>query len=410
MNGTLVLNGDSLGYLRLSLLLPIDYTTDQKPDLESNKSITVARSDPYLLTDLSNVQQLPAVSDFILSKGNNEEIYVSFTDGSVQKYKIEVTDDLELNIENVSTLFSTMDQTQTFLSQHEQTLFSVSTDNIFSSFSLKENKQTQKIDIFNKKESKCAKFTSDSFFVGGKGRVVEQWNYQGKKLWTSKGLPRDEFGLNIPIWTTSIDTVSENLVVCVDGYTKFRLYDIRASKEAQIDISLAEEKIFNTSFAHLTNIVALNKEKFIVSDNRGNVKQICPSARGIQGKRYGNVTGEVDALEVFDEEVFVGGLDRWIRSFDVSKGKLTSACYVKQSVTSLKKVEMKGDLKDFVAGVVEEMKNEGKENEGKEGESEDEEFSDGSGFGSEEEMEEGSEFSGMEESSDSEEDFFGAME
>ncbi|CCE86723.1 Piso0_005230 [Millerozyma farinosa CBS 7064] len=177
-----------------------------------------------------------------------------------------------------------------------------------------------------------------------------------KILFTAKNVKNDHLDLQAPIWITKI-LFAENLekggynVVTATRYGQIRIYDtnhgrrpiydFKVSDRPLIGLAFADEEHENVIVSDSHNIIAkysltkidMNGEH-INSASAGSIVKPTPKLLGKYSS--GGNSGAILAIDVIEDEIVsLGGLDRYLKVYDVESREIVAKVYMGVEVTGI---------------------------------------------------------------------------
>uniref|UniRef100_A0A1I7V2N9 WD_REPEATS_REGION domain-containing protein n=1 Tax=Caenorhabditis tropicalis TaxID=1561998 RepID=A0A1I7V2N9_9PELO len=174
--------------------------------------------------------------------------------------------------------------------------------------------------------------------TGGMKNLLKTWNLEtGQQIWSSRNVPPDMLGLEIPIMVTDARFIpGQHTILEANKHHEMRLYDPRAQRRPVKRIPFMENPIMCTSLTYRTNqILAANSiGEMGLFDLRSKIHPMCKfkgqsgSIRGIDGHPTQPLAASV-------------GIDRFLRVHDLQSRKLIHKIYCK---TRLNRVLLRDEL------------------------------------------------------------------
>jgi len=186
--------------------------------------------------------------------------------------------------------------------------------------------------------------------IGPHGTLACVYSMEKKeKVWSARNVPFDTLRMEVPISDMDSDWIDECRLVVVTAHSFVRVYDTREQRRPTLSFSLADEFAKSqgpSKFQQLTKgditlslravrcnpgkrtevaVAATTGDVFVLDTTR-------PASKGHIVSRQKGVQGAVRAL-VFhptrQNALVVAGLDRFVRSWDVSKSRSLGTLYTK---------------------------------------------------------------------------------
>lgn len=200
---------------------------------------------------------------------------------------------------------------------------------------------------------------------GGRDNHLSVWDLEraaqggnGESVtWRARNLPDTKLSLPPPVWVTDAAWASSSTphtVVAVTAYADVQVYDVRVGGPRR-PVRMANLGKVEERNRHLTVVaVARGGSSFVVADNHGAVA-VLEAGSLREEMRLPGCKGSVRSLAVAaDRYVVTGGLDRWVRVYDVeaeTRGKrLLGQAYVKQGVVGVLALGVGGAADEAGAG------------------------------------------------------------
>jgi ribosome biogenesis protein NSA1 len=171
-------------------------------------------------------------------------------------------------------------------------------------------------------------FMKNLVALGGKERDLDLFDCEDKKVvWQAKNVPHDNLNLRVPIWITAIDILDANTIVTGTAYKHIRVYDVRTNQRPIKSFDLDSD--FRVSALKLTE-----DSQIVVGDTGGNQYFFdFPSFRPL--RTFKGATGSIRSIDIQNDMVVTGGLDRHVRVYRESCGTALHSFYLKNRITSL---------------------------------------------------------------------------
>lgn len=176
-------------------------------------------------------------------------------------------------------------------------------------------------------------------------------------VWAAKNVPFDSIGLRVPSWDVALRFLKSEKTgvfkfITITKYAHYRKYstDVEDFRPLQSINMLPKGEqlcsckiISNTS--PLGNFKGTNFEEleFFAADNRRDVYHFNGKGRLLRKMGKGDITGYASHIDVANEYLLQGGLDRYVRVFDLSDHTLLAKIFIGGKVSDVLLLE-DGDL------------------------------------------------------------------
>lgn len=206
------------------------------------------------------------------------------------------------------------------------------------------NGEISEVDIErDNKELSCfvqSPFDTDTYAIGGKDWDVElvKLDFDKKKVeksFKAKNVKNDRLNMAVPISITNVHFLSTTRFITTTGYGQIRIYDITKGRRPTNDIKVSERSI--------KPLVAGSPDNVVFADNHSNVNQFSVKKLKLGGKYHG-FTGAAQALHSTDTLLAAGGLDRYLRVFNLTTREQVAKVFVGTHVVDLFILEDKDEL------------------------------------------------------------------
>jgi WD40 repeat protein len=172
--------------------------------------------------------------------------------------------------------------------------------------------------------------------VGGKNLDLKIWDIETRQTtFKAKNVPNDSLDIAVPIWITDASWNNDGIVFTSTAYNQIRAYDLRQRRPVK-DISL-KQKLDERN--HHLNCISSTPDNFsvVVGDNFGEVSIVDVLKNGRLISQYKGPKGSIRSISIHADTrtLACGGLDRYIRVFNLDTHKQVGRCYVKQKITSV---------------------------------------------------------------------------
>lgn len=177
-------------------------------------------------------------------------------------------------------------------------------------------------------------FKEEEFAVGGNEIDVKIVNIKAasdcrvevKTIWKSKNVKNDKLDLRVPIWVHNILFQSETEFITVTKYGQLRMYDTSKGRRPFADIKISDHPITSLSFADS------NMKEIIYSDTHMTTALFNLDEKLSLGK-FAGATGAVQDIHVCGTLLATGGLDRYLRVFDISTREIAGKIFIGTQVS-----------------------------------------------------------------------------
>lgn len=141
---------------------------------------------------------------------------------------------------------------------------------------------------------------------------------------TTKNIPNDELDLEVPVWDTDFTFLSSNSIATCSRYGYVRIYDIKKQRRPILNYKNDKEQISYTCMTHHENLI-------FCGSNLGNLRAFDVRSMKTHVHTYKGFAGSVTslALDTTGKYLLAGGLDRYVRVYDVESSVMLYQCYVK---------------------------------------------------------------------------------
>jgi len=172
--------------------------------------------------------------------------------------------------------------------------------------------------------------------VGGKNHDLRIWDVETKQaLFRAKNVPHDSLNMQVPIWITDACWTSDGMVMTSTAYNQIRAYDLRQRKPVR-DVSIQRK---NDEHNHHLNCIVATPESnnAIVGDNFGIVSIVDVMNTGKVISSFKGPKGSVRSLSLdpATRTLACGGLDRYVRVFNIDSHRQVGRFYAKQQVNAV---------------------------------------------------------------------------
>ncbi|CAI5757960.1 unnamed protein product [Candida verbasci] len=187
--------------------------------------------------------------------------------------------------------------------------------------------------------------------------IFKKKDYESKfnveVLYSAKNVKNDHLDMRVPIWITNIlfleGTQDQFNIITSTRYGQIRIYDTKHGKKPIKDYKICEKPILKMKFANeeKTELILTNTHNLIGKyslnkiDDHG-YKLHSASAGDIYiptpkllGKFTGGNTGATFGIQVYEDIIAVGGLDRYLRVFDLESREVLAKVYLGVEISSL---------------------------------------------------------------------------
>jgi len=171
--------------------------------------------------------------------------------------------------------------------------------------------------------------------VGGKNHDLRVWDLEALSIvYRAKNVPNDHLDITVPVWITGTCWCSPNNIATSTAYNQIRFYDVREKRPVR-DICLDKTK--HDANHHINCIVSVDENTVIVADAYGQISIVDVGKTGRLIAHFKGPKGSVRSLAIHEDKrtLCTGGLDRYVRVFDIPSHKQIGRCYVKQKVNAV---------------------------------------------------------------------------
>lgn len=173
-------------------------------------------------------------------------------------------------------------------------------------------------------------------------------DFQPEFVFVAENVENDFLDLRVPISNKHIRFFEENRFIAVTKYGQLRIYDTTESKQPIHDFKIGPKPIIqavlqedNVILSDTTSLIckySLTKidpnATRINSASAGELRR--PSVKALGKFSEGGNTGATPALYNFEDKYLAsGGLDRYVRVFDINTRKLVAKVYVGTQISSI---------------------------------------------------------------------------
>lgn len=184
------------------------------------------------------------------------------------------------------------------------------------------------------KELSCfvqSPFDKDTYAIGGRDWDVElvKLDFEKKKVEKSfkgKNVKNDRLNMAVPIWITNVHFLSTTRFITTTGYGQIRIYDVTKGRRPTNDVKVSERSI--------KPLVAGSPDNVVFADNHSNVNQFSIKQQKLGGKYHG-FTGAAQALHSTETLLAAGGLDRYLRVFNLTTREQVAKVFIGTHVVDL---------------------------------------------------------------------------
>lgn len=167
-------------------------------------------------------------------------------------------------------------------------------------------------------------------------------------IFSAENVPNDFLDLRVPVSIKHIRFMEENKFITVTKYGQLRIYDTTIKKRPINDFKIGPKPIMqvtlnndNAILSDTTNMIGKYsltiidpKATKINSASAGELRR--PSVKLLGKFNEGGNTGATHAITNFEDKyVATGGLDRYLRIFDINTRKLVAKVYLGTQISSI---------------------------------------------------------------------------
>lgn len=162
-----------------------------------------------------------------------------------------------------------------------------------------------------------------------------------KTIFETKNVANDELDLEVPIWDTDFSFLSSTTVATCSRYGYVRFYDIKKQRRPIFNYKNDQEQIsYNSMTAHGTNVFVGSNLGVIRCFDTRSMQRVLHTYKGFVGSTTSMVT------DVLGKYLAVGGLDRYVRLYNIESTELLYQCYTKSKVMDVLLHEVKTEKSD----------------------------------------------------------------
>lgn len=200
-------------------------------------------------------------------------------------------------------------------------------------------------------------------------------NFKSEVVFTAKNVKNDHLDLRVPVWITKIRFFTEQpekgyKFITATHYGQIRVYDTNHGRRPVRDFTVCQKPILTLTFANeeeseviisdLHNLIA--KHSLIQVDDKASKTHsasagdiIKPVAKLLG--RFVDQFGATYGVEVGEGLLVTGGLDRYLRVFDLASREIVAKVYVGVEVSSVVVLDYEEEeLQEEIVGDVELLK------------------------------------------------------
>lgn len=169
-------------------------------------------------------------------------------------------------------------------------------------------------------------------------------------IYSAKNVKNNYLGLESPVWITNLkffNIESENSfkIITSTKYGEARIYDFSKSRRPISTFKLTKHSIRNLIFSKddYSEIIITDTNNLLIRYNLIETnRNTSIHSYSLKPKRnfLEKVTGSIISLNVSDNFLITGGLDRYLRVFDLNTLKIVSKIYVGVEITSIKPIDL----------------------------------------------------------------------
>ncbi|EGV62648.1 hypothetical protein CANTEDRAFT_115213 [Yamadazyma tenuis ATCC 10573] len=176
--------------------------------------------------------------------------------------------------------------------------------------------------------------------------------FEPKIVFTAENVPNDFLDLRVPISVKHIKFLEENKFISVTKYGQLRIYDTTIKNQPIHDFKIGPKPIIQVAISEDNAILSDTTSligKYSLTKIDSNATRINSASAGelrrpsvkLLGKfNEGTNTGATHAIYNFENKyVATGGLDRYLRVFDIKTRKLVAKVYLGTQISSIIVVE-----------------------------------------------------------------------
>ena len=181
--------------------------------------------------------------------------------------------------------------------------------------------------------------------VGGRESLLQAWTVGEsdlKRTWQAKNIPRDFLGLEVPVWVNAACFMPQSsgkggpLIATGTGYSRLRLYDIRAQQRPVMDVGVPDDDGDTPPIMSIACQPGGGQHRVAFADTRGRIA--CGDLRmekKPEVRRYKGCCGSVRGLVWHEDSIVSASLDRCLRVHSAASGKLLQRKYLTQRLNKV---------------------------------------------------------------------------
>ncbi|KAL4222572.1 WD repeat-containing protein 74 [Mactra antiquata] len=177
--------------------------------------------------------------------------------------------------------------------------------------------------------------------TGGKKSDAKIWDIDnpGKPIFQVKNVKNDWLNLEVPVWVTAIQFLSDNKIVTATGHHQVRVYDPSVQRRPVLDMTFDEYPI--------TAMSLYNDNQVIVGNTQGSMA-LLDIRKGQCVHRFKGFAGSIRSIQCHQSLPIVAscGLDRFFRLHDINSKQLLHKVYLKSRLNCLLMSKKEMILKD----------------------------------------------------------------
>ncbi|KAH3669495.1 hypothetical protein OGAPHI_001616 [Ogataea philodendri] len=181
-------------------------------------------------------------------------------------------------------------------------------------------------------------FRPDVFAYGGKENDLVVIDLATKKeLYKVKNVPNNKLDLREPVWISKIAFATEKddkkdvyKLITVTRYGQVRFYDSAHGRRPVLNFKLSDKP--------LITLAKLDDHSIVCSDTHTTTAKFDFKTGKMLGKFQGAV-GSIQAIDVHSGLLATGGLDRYVRCFDLESREVVAKVYLGTQISDVRVVE-----------------------------------------------------------------------
>lgn len=175
-------------------------------------------------------------------------------------------------------------------------------------------------------------FDKDIYAYGGEGLDlrVSKLDFENAKvekdIYKGKNVKNDRLDMPVPVFIEGVVFITESQLVTCTHLGQLRYYDFKLGRRPQNDKKVSNKPI--------QSLILKDENTVICSDNHSSTAEYSIKEWRSTGKFHG-ATGAVQAMQKGTKYFATGGLDRYLRVFDVNTREIVAKVFVGQQIKSV---------------------------------------------------------------------------